>query len=220
MSLNNSAIFPKTQSIELPNEQTNFLVHLLNQLQQSSANTPTVSDSSKTTELFGAHLKPPHSYIGLIAIAILSRKEKRMLLSEIYEWIANRYPYFRHRGSGWRNSIRHNLSLNDCFVKDVRAPNGKGHYWTIHPANLPDFSRGDFRRKHAQYKVKTHDIREFALHAHSAQVRQWCLEQMNQTTESSNKKIVGFDVNSLLDEPKADNRTIESPPPSLIPFDS
>ncbi|VDM65914.1 unnamed protein product [Strongylus vulgaris] len=86
--------------------------------------------------------KPQHSYIGLIAMAILSSPEKKMVLSEVYEWIMIHYPYFRTRGSGWRNSIRHNLSLNDCFVKAGRAANGKGHYWAVHPACLRDFERG------------------------------------------------------------------------------
>ncbi|VDP97077.1 unnamed protein product [Trichobilharzia regenti] len=56
-------------------------------------------------------------FYGLIAKAILSTQERRMILSEIYQWIQLRYPYFRTRGPGWRNSIRHNLSLNDCFIK-------------------------------------------------------------------------------------------------------
>ncbi|RTG80355.1 uncharacterized protein DC041_0005426, partial [Schistosoma bovis] len=55
--------------------------------------------------------------VGLIAKAILSTQERRMILSEIYQWIQLRYPYFSTRGPGWRNSIRHNLSLNDCFIK-------------------------------------------------------------------------------------------------------
>ncbi|KAK6730348.1 hypothetical protein RB195_007048 [Necator americanus] len=100
--------------------------------------------------------KPQHSYIGLIAMAILSSPEKKMVLSEVYEWIMIHYPYFRTRGSGWRNSIRHNLSLNDCFVKAGRAANGKGHYWAVHPACLRDFERGDFRRRRAQRKVRRH----------------------------------------------------------------
>ncbi|KAH7721983.1 forkhead domain-containing protein [Aphelenchoides avenae] len=103
--------------------------------------------------------KPTHSYIGLIAMAILSRPDRRMMLSEVYDWILVNYPYFRWRGSGWRNSVRHNLSLNDCFVKAGRSANGKGHYWTIHPANTDDFLKGDFRRKQAQWKVKSHDAR-------------------------------------------------------------
>ena len=97
--------------------------------------------------------KPSHSYIGLIAMAILSAPERKMVLSEIYQWILTHYHYFRCRGPGWRNSIRHNLSLNDCFVKAGRSANGKGHYWAIHPANVDDFQRGDFRRRRAQRKV-------------------------------------------------------------------
>lgn len=100
--------------------------------------------------------KPQHSYIGLIAMAILSSPEKKMVLSDIYQHILDHYPYFRNRGPGWRNSIRHNLSLNDCFVKAGRSANGKGHYWAIHPANIEDFTKGDFRRRKAQRKVRKH----------------------------------------------------------------
>lgn len=100
--------------------------------------------------------KPQHSYIGLIAMAILSSAEKKMVLSDIYQYILDNYPYFRNRGPGWRNSIRHNLSLNDCFVKAGRSANGKGHYWAVHPANIEDFTRGDFRRRRAQRKVRKH----------------------------------------------------------------
>lgn len=99
-------------------------------------------------------MKPAHSYIGLIGMCILSTPEKRMVLSDIYQFILDNYPYYRNRGSGWRNSVRHNLSLNECFQKTGRAANGKGHYWTIHPANMEDFMAGDFRRRRAQRKVR------------------------------------------------------------------
>jgi hypothetical protein len=102
----------------------------------------------------GPEPKPSHSYIGLIAMAILSSPQQQLVLSDIYQWILDRYPYFRARSSGWRNSIRHNLSLNDCFVKAGRSANGKGHYWSIHPANLADFLSGDFRRRRAQRRVR------------------------------------------------------------------
>ena len=100
--------------------------------------------------------KPQHSYIGLIAMAILSSADKKLVLSDIYQYILDNYAYFRSRGPGWRNSIRHNLSLNDCFIKAGRSANGKGHYWAIHPANVEDFTKGDFRRRKAQRKVRKH----------------------------------------------------------------
>lgn len=91
--------------------------------------------------------KPTQSYIGLIGKAILSSPLQKLVLSDIYDYIQTHYPYFRNRGPGWRNSIRHNLSLNDCFVKVGRSPNGKGHFWAINPTNYDDFSRGDYKRK-------------------------------------------------------------------------
>ena len=54
----------------------------------------------------------------------------------------------------WRNSVRHNLSLNECFVKQERVGRGKGHYWAIHPACLQAFLRGDFRRRQARRRAK------------------------------------------------------------------
>uniref|UniRef100_A0A6J0SPR7 Forkhead box protein D3-like n=1 Tax=Pogona vitticeps TaxID=103695 RepID=A0A6J0SPR7_9SAUR len=80
--------------------------------------------------------KPNQSYIALISTAILSSPEKKLLLSDIYQWIMDNYPYFKNKEKSWRNSVRHNLSLNECFVKAGRSDNGKGHFWAIHPANL------------------------------------------------------------------------------------
>jgi hypothetical protein len=100
--------------------------------------------------------KPQHSYIGLIAMAILSSTEKKLVLADIYQFILDKFPYFRHRGHGWRNSIRHNLSINDCFMKAGRASNGKGHFWAVHPACQEDFQKGDFSRRKAQRKVRKH----------------------------------------------------------------
>ena len=100
--------------------------------------------------------KPQHSYIGLIAMAILSSTDKKLVLADIYQYVLDNFPYFRHRGQGWRNSIRHNLSLNDFFLKAGRAANGKGHYWAVHPACVEDFQKGDFRRRRAQRKVRRH----------------------------------------------------------------
>ncbi|UJR25798.1 hypothetical protein I4U23_007148 [Adineta vaga] len=99
--------------------------------------------------------KPEESYVALIARAILSSSTYQMLLVDIYEWIAHQYPYFATLHSkAWRNSIRHNLSLNECFIRQKKVENGRGYYWSIHPASLDAFLRGDFRRRQARLRAK------------------------------------------------------------------
>lgn len=44
--------------------------------------------------------KPAQSYIALISTAILSSPEKKLLLSDIYQWIMDNYPYFKNKVSG------------------------------------------------------------------------------------------------------------------------
>ena len=87
-------------------------------------------------------------------MAIKHAPQNKITLNGIYQFIMERFPYYHENKQGWQNSIRHNLSLNDCFIKAGRSANGKGHYWSIHPANLADFSSGDFRRRRAQRRVR------------------------------------------------------------------
>ncbi|XP_061873457.1 uncharacterized protein LOC133628717 isoform X2 [Colius striatus] len=99
--------------------------------------------------------KPPLSYIALIAKAILSSPANKLNLAAIYKYIEDNFPFYRNKGRGWRNSVRHNLSLNDCFIKVGRCEDGKGNYWSIHPSNLNDFLHGDFRQ-HRRSRKRGH----------------------------------------------------------------
>ena len=116
--------------------------------------TSTAADSTSKETKICKEKKPDHSYISIISKAILSSPEQRLVLSEIYEFTERNYPYFQEKGPGWRNSIRHNLSLNDCFIKAGRSPDGKGHFWAINPLNYDDFRKGDFRRRRTQRRAK------------------------------------------------------------------
>ncbi|XP_030737420.1 forkhead box protein F2 [Orcinus orca] len=100
--------------------------------------------------------KPPYSYIALIVMAIQSSPAKRLTLSEIYQFLQARFPFFRGAYQGWKNSVRHNLSLNECFIKLPKGLGrpGKGHYWTIDPASEFMFEEGSFRRRPRGFRRK------------------------------------------------------------------
>ncbi|XP_029886925.1 forkhead box protein O3 [Aquila chrysaetos chrysaetos] len=78
------------------------------------------------------------SYADLITRAIESSPEKRLTLSQIYDWMVRCVPYFKDKGdsnssAGWKNSIRHNLSLHSRFVRVQNEGTGKSSWWMINP---------------------------------------------------------------------------------------
>lgn len=104
-----------------------------------------------------AEVKPPYSYIALITMAIESSPVGMMTLNEIYSFIEDRFPYFKDNTQRWQNSIRHNLSLNDCFVKVSRnsVKPGKGNYWALHPKAGDMFGNGSFLRRSKRFKTSS-----------------------------------------------------------------
>ena len=100
--------------------------------------------------------KPPYSYIALTAMAIYHSPERMLPLSEIYKFIMERFPYYRNNTQRWQNSLRHNLSFNDCFIKIPRRPDrpGKGAYWTLHPKAIAMFENGSLLRRRRRFKLE------------------------------------------------------------------
>lgn len=78
---------------------------------------------------------------------------KMSIYLEIFYLLAGTYQ-------GWKNSVRHNLSLNECFIKlpkNIGRP-GKGHYWTIDSASEFMFEEGSYRRRPRGFRRKCQSI--------------------------------------------------------------
>ncbi|KAJ1930417.1 hypothetical protein IWQ60_000283 [Tieghemiomyces parasiticus] len=102
---------------------------------------PTPTDRKELTSPAGTSEDAPHdpnakpslSYAALITKAIVESPTHKLTLNSIYNYVQENFPYFRTAPGGWKNSIRHNLSLNKAFQRIPREINepGKGSYWTI-----------------------------------------------------------------------------------------
>ena len=105
------------------------------------------------TECREDDIKPPYSYIALIAMAVSQSPNKMLTLGEICDFIIQQFAYYRKRWPAWQNSIRHNLSLNDCFIKVPReyGSSGKGNFWKLHPASAEMFKNGSFLRRRYRF---------------------------------------------------------------------
>ena len=118
-----------------------------------AASSPLSSDTSAAASDRSG--KPEESYVAMIAKAILSSPENRMMLSDIYDHLSKTSTYCATTKAPWRNAVRHNLSVNECFIKSGAVTNGKrGYYWAIHPACADEFRRGRFNRTEAKRRIQ------------------------------------------------------------------
>ncbi|CAJ0744963.1 19911_t:CDS:2 [Entrophospora sp. SA101] len=77
--------------------------------------------------------KPLYSYASLIGQAILQSPRKKLIVSDIFKWISNTYPYYSTiKSSSWKTSIRHNLSKHEMFIR-VENDNSSRACWSVNP---------------------------------------------------------------------------------------
>ncbi|XP_078607812.1 forkhead box protein Q1-like [Branchiostoma floridae x Branchiostoma japonicum] len=137
-----------------------------NDVVPSPADSATENNSAEANNIDGKCVKPtyhrrpkpPFSYIALIAMAIRDSPNNRLTLAEINDYLMKKFEFFRGPYTGWRNSVRHNLSLNECFTKVLRDPSrpwGKDNYWTINPNSEYTFADGVFRRRRKRINRKS-----------------------------------------------------------------
>ncbi|XP_017770867.1 PREDICTED: forkhead box protein O-like [Nicrophorus vespilloides] len=110
-------------------------------IQQPSNYTDVVQKPKKDMQKYGCRNNPwgNRSYAELITEAICSSPERRLTLAQIYEWIIYNVPYFSQKtdskfSAGWKNSVRHNLSLHNRFMKMQNEVQGKPSWWIINPS--------------------------------------------------------------------------------------
>ena len=51
--------------------------------------------------------------------------------SKISSYCRDRFHYFKAEDDRWKNSVRHNLSMNPHFRKGGKAKQGSGHLWVL-----------------------------------------------------------------------------------------
>ncbi|KAL1114993.1 hypothetical protein AAG570_007816 [Ranatra chinensis] len=142
---------------------------------KNSSVQPPVADSN-------ASKKPGLTYTELIEKALQENGE--LTVSGIYKWIYTNYPYFNKDDGRWKNSVRHNLSINPQFRKgDKCLAGGSGHFWTLSNEYSDEF------RKWQQLKQGRQEI-----------TKEYQLSSEERETIEATKSILEAESNNIYEE--------------------
>jgi hypothetical protein len=111
-------------------EESDDDVHPTCNYQNDVMNTSVIFSGSATSPA----RRPPHSYSALIEMVIRQMPDQRCTLRHIYNWIQHNFDYYRQSKKNWKNAVRHNLSVNDCFMRTTK--DNKTNYWTFNPQKI------------------------------------------------------------------------------------
>lgn len=143
---------------DLTQQQQNMLQHQQVQQQQQQQQQQKYNVHDKTKDIPNGQKifpKPVFSYSCLIAMALRHSEQGSLPVSEIYKYMQSRFPYFKTAPDGWKNSVRHNLSLNKAFCK-LERPDGtsqrKGCLWSLKPEKKDQLRREirKWKKKHPE----------------------------------------------------------------------
>lgn len=101
-----------------------FFFFLTYQLEEISAAS---SSATSITE------RPPYSYMAMIQFAINSTEKRRMTLKDIYTWIEDHFPYFKHIAKpGWK--VTHPWAYVRGACNGEKVCYGRGYWFS--PTNV------------------------------------------------------------------------------------
>ena len=119
-------------------------------------------ESSKEKTVFCKTKLPYSPYVAMIGRCILRSVNHQLVLTDIYKSMWESNPHMRdHTSLAWKMTVRRNLSENGCFVKVNRTRKsgadfkraGRELLWTVHPACIADFQRGDFDKTRSKLMI-------------------------------------------------------------------
>ena len=89
------------------------------------------------------------SYAKLISEALTNSSNGMLTVLDIYKSICVKHPHFKMETRGWKNCIKHNLSINKSFTKsEKKVKDGPyGFYWkqihipSVHEKQEPKYAK-------------------------------------------------------------------------------
>ncbi|KAK0457723.1 uncharacterized protein EV420DRAFT_1748470 [Desarmillaria tabescens] len=128
-----SSLHPNDESCAIGNISFGITAPIPGPEDRNKESITPLSDSVPSRE------KPDIPYVAIIKQAILSSPDRRLSLSEIYDWIITVYPFFSSTTTSWKNTIRHTLSSYQCFRNEAHG------IWAIDDANLESYGNGSLQ---------------------------------------------------------------------------
>ena len=169
-----------------------------------------VEDTCKKMPELSTATRPDLSYVEMIAKCLVTSARGKVTLSEIYDYILAKYPYFETAPPAWRISVRHHLSTCEGFVKVGRVPLSRGFYWAAHPNCKQDFIDGIIEKKIMRKKIG--NIKPKKRERKAVQKKQATTENIEKKADCCNLEEVVNKNNDLcrLFEPQVPSPAVEA----------